>query len=77
MIIDVQGHYTHGTAYEKTLSAWPTLQLAPAQVDTDNDGMPDAWEIAMGLNPNKANDHNYELSKLYTNIEMYLNSITP
>lgn len=77
MIIDVQGHYIHGTAYEKTLSAWPTLQLAPAQVDTDNDGMPDAWEIAKGLNPNKANDHNYELSKLYTNIEMYLNSITP
>jgi hypothetical protein len=77
MIIDVQGHYPHGTAYEKTINAWPALQSAPALVDTDNDGMPDAWEIAKGLNPNKANDHNYDLSKLYTNIEMYLNSITP
>ncbi len=74
-IIDVQGHYPHGTAYEKTLNAWPALQSAPALVDSDMDGMPDVWETKMGLDPNKADDKNYALSKQYTNIEMYLNSI--
>jgi pectate lyase len=77
VIIDVQGHYPHGTAYEKTLNAWPALQSAPALVDTDNDGMPDVWELSKGLNPNKANHNQYDLSKWYTNIEMYLNSIAP
>jgi hypothetical protein len=74
-IIDVQGNYPHGTEYEKTVNAWPALNNAPALLDTDNDGMPDAWEQTKGLDPYKANDKNYELSKLYTNIEMYLNSI--
>lgn len=75
-IIDVQGNYPHGTAYEKTVNAWPTLQTGPVLVDSDNDGMPDIWEIKMGLDPKKADDNNYTLSKEYTNIEMYLNSIT-
>ena len=76
-IIDVQGDYPHGTAYEKTVSAWPSLQSLPALLDTDNDGMPDEWEQKMGLNPKLANDSSFDLSKQYTNIEMYLNSIAP
>ncbi len=75
VIIDVQGHYPHGTAYEKTMSAWPSLNTYPSLKDSDNDGMPDSWEIKMGLDPNKMDDKNYGLSKQYTNIEMYLNSI--
>lgn len=74
-IIDVQGHYPHGTPYEKTIQAWPFLQSKPAPIDTDNDGMPDAWEIKMGLAPNKLDDKNYGLSKQFTNIEVYLNSL--
>jgi hypothetical protein len=76
-IIDVQGNFPHGTEYEKTVVAWPFLKTAPALLDTDEDGMPDDWELKMGLNPNKKDDPLYGISKEFTNIEMYLNSIAP
>jgi pectate lyase len=75
-IIDVQGGYPHGTEYEKTVNAWPTLKSLPASKDTDGDGMPDDWEKENGLNPNDASDASgYKLDKHYTNIEVYLNSL--
>ncbi|MBF0493484.1 MAG: hypothetical protein HQM15_11995 [Deltaproteobacteria bacterium] len=47
---------------------------APSPVDTDGDGMPDAWEIAHGLNPNLADNNGTNLStEGYTNLEVYLN----
>jgi hypothetical protein len=74
--VDVQGGYPHGTAYEATVNAWPTLKSVPAAADKDQDGMPDAWETKYGLNPADANDAaGYKLSKEYTNIEMYLNEL--
>lgn len=74
--IDVQGGYPHGTEYELTVMAWPSLKSLPAPVDTDKDGMPDDWEKENGLNPNDAADAaGYKLSKGYTNIEVYINSI--
>jgi pectate lyase len=75
-IIDVQGGFPHGTEYEKTTNAWPNLQSLPVLKDSDNDGMPDSWELKMGLNPNVADHNKFGLSKEYTNIEMYLNSLT-
>ena len=74
-LIDVQGNYPHGTAYEKTINAWPTLKLLPALIDDDNDGMPDEWEKQMSLNPNSNNASLHTLDKNFTNIEVYLNSI--
>jgi pectate lyase len=76
-IIDVQGNYPHGTEYEKTINAWPLLKTAATLIDKDGDGMPDDWELKMGLDPNKKDDALYGLSKQFTNIEMYLNSIAP
>jgi len=76
-IIDVQGGFAHGTPYEETISAWPNLKNGPNVLDTDKDGMPDDWELAMGLNPKLEESAAYTLSKVYTNIEMYLNSIAP
>ncbi|MGH2553029.1 MAG: pectate lyase [Chitinophagaceae bacterium] len=74
--IDVQGGYPHGTDYEKTVNAWPALKSLIAPVDTDKDGMPDEWEKKNGLNPNDASDASaYKISKTYTNIEVYLNSL--
>lgn len=74
--VDVQGGFPHGTAYDLTVNAWPELKSLPAPVDTDKDGMPDNWERKHGLNPNDPGDaSSYKLSKNYTNIEVYLNSL--
>lgn len=50
----------------------------PADFDTNNDGIPDAWETANGLNPNDASDAlTYSLDEkgYYTNLEVYANSL--
>jgi len=74
--IDVQGGYPHGTAYELTVNAWPSLQSLPAPTDMDKDGIPDEWERRNGLNPATAADASqYKLHTFYTNIEVYLNSL--
>ncbi len=46
--------------------------------DSDNDGIPDAWETANGLNPNDASDatsYSLDSKGYYTNIEVYANSL--
>jgi len=63
----------------------PELQDTGKPADTDNDGIPDAWETAHGLNPNNAadaksysiceNDANNTSQVMYTNLEVYANSI--
>lgn len=55
---------------------WPPLASLPAPIDSDHDGMPDAWEGAHGLNPYNAADRNaYTLNPDYTNLEVYLNGL--
>ncbi len=49
----------------------------PAPTDTDNDGMPDAWESAHGLNPNVGNTNGHTLSSAgYTDLDVYLNELS-
>ena len=75
-LIDVQGGFPHGTAYELTVNAWPALQSLPAPLDTDKDGMPDDWEKKNKLNPNDPADATaFKLDKNYSNVEVYINSI--
>ena len=58
------------------VGGWPELKSKPALADTDKDGMPDKWEAANKLNLADPNDRNlYTLSKTYTNLEVYLNSL--
>lgn len=60
------------------LSAWPELMQGTVPEDSDNDGMPDAWEVQHGLNPYDASDRNgrtVDREKKYTNLEMYMNSL--
>ncbi len=68
------------TTINDELVAYPTLanESRPTGFDTDNDGMPDEWETANGLNPNSAADgKTYTLDERgwYTNVECYLNSL--
>ena len=43
--------------------------------DSDNDGIPDAWETTHGLNANDASDAVKITKSGYSNIEIYLNSV--
>jgi hypothetical protein len=51
---------------------------APAPpADTDNDGMPDSWEVAKGLNAAVANTNATTLSPQgYTDLEVYLSELS-
>lgn len=61
---------------------FPPLNGGSPIVDTDNDGMPDNWEMeqmtAIGVTGNAVSEFNpsaYNLTAKYTNIEVYLNSL--
>ncbi|MCL6260784.1 T9SS type A sorting domain-containing protein [Aquiflexum sp. TKW24L] len=60
---------------QKDVGGWPLLKSLSAPLDTDQDGMPDAWESANKLNPTQSNDREYNLSPYYTDIEVYINSL--
>lgn len=58
------------------VNGWPELKSEEAPLDSDADGMPDAWELLNGLDPNDLSDSKeYKVSKSYTNIEVYINSL--
>ena len=58
------------------VGGWPVLRSAPAPVDSDGDGMPDAWELAHDLNPHDAEDGKaVDPASGYTWLEAYLNSL--
>lgn len=61
-----QGEYTLATAAH------------PADYDSDNDGIPDAWETANGLDPNTPNDastYTLDSKEYYTNLEVFANAL--
>ncbi|MBX2898463.1 MAG: pectate lyase [Cyclobacteriaceae bacterium] len=60
---------------QEDVGGWPVLQSIEPMPDSDGDGMPDAWEVEMKLDPAKANASEKELSTGYTNIEVYINSL--
>lgn len=58
------------------VGGWPEYKKETGPKDTDGDGIPDEWETTNGLNPkSKADGAKYTLSKTYTNLEVYLNSL--
>lgn len=58
------------------VGGWPVYEQENGPKDTDGDGIPDEWETANGLNPKSAADGaKCTLSKVYTNLEVYLNSL--
>jgi hypothetical protein len=58
------------------VGGYPEYKGTP-YVDSDDDGMPDSYEIKVGLNPKDASDATKVAKSKYTNIEEYLNSVVP
>ncbi|MCF0190309.1 MAG: hypothetical protein HUJ96_03495 [Marinilabiliaceae bacterium] len=58
------------------VGGYPYYASTTKPVDSDDDGMPDAWETANGLNPNEASDATLNtIDSNYNNIEVYCNSL--
>jgi hypothetical protein len=58
------------------VGGYPLIRGGTALPDTDKDGIPDAWELAHGLNPFDSSDGSKDLNgDGYTNLEDYLNSL--
>lgn len=57
------------------VGGWPELKSAAAPADSDNDGIPDAWEMAHGLNPRDASDAANIARGGYSHLEEYVNSL--
>ncbi len=56
------------------VGGYPSYKGKP-YLDTDHDGIPDAWEVKNGLNPKDASDAEKIAKNGYANIEVYLNSL--
>lgn len=57
------------------VGGWPALKAGKPLTDTDRDGIPDEWEKRHGLNPHMSDAAGYALSPVYTNLEIYVNSL--
>ena len=75
---------THGTEWNMLLGLRSTTNggvggtgayVRPVNFDTDQDGMPDAWEVAHGLDPAVADNNGDFDNDGYTNLEEYLNEL--
>lgn len=61
-----------GVVYE-----YPSAVMTKEITDSDNDGMPDEWELARGLDPNDSSDYKGDYcGQGYMNIEYYINDLT-
>lgn len=76
-----KGIYTYGDkglidSQEQVGGFLKIVSQTSAELDSDNDGMPDIWEVNNNLNPKDPSDAAmYNLNKQYTNIEVYINSL--
>ena len=74
IIATVRNHNGQIIDYTDQVGGWPTLSSATAPADRDSDGMPDYWELALGLNPTNAADRNLTNNLTgYTRLEDYVN----
>jgi pectate lyase len=58
---------------EKDVGGFPEVDSGTPCVDSDHDGIPDAWESAHHLNPRNPSDAKKLNADGYTNLEHYLN----
>lgn len=80
LIAQVQSYGTQGQIIDTEddngiAGAVGTVAGGTAPPDSDQDGMPDAWESARGLDPNIPDDSGDDDGDGYTNVEEYLNCL--
>ena len=66
------------TETEINVTCYPRLQMDDEDcrvIDTDVDGLPDAYETKVGLNPNDASDGMALTASGYSNLEVFLNGV--
>jgi hypothetical protein len=61
---------------ENEVGGWPDYKSADSPVCSANDGIPDAWKKAHGISLTDANVANAVNDEGYTELEVYLNSLT-
>lgn len=67
---------THGIIdSQNDAGGFPDLRQGNPLPDSDNDGIPDDWEIKNRLNPNTSDAIGRDLDKNYDNIEVYFNEL--
>lgn len=63
---------------QKEVGGWPNLKSTAPPLDSDNDGMPNDWEMRFGFNPTDAADSSQDAdADGYTNLEEFLNGSAP
>lgn len=60
---------------QSDVGGWPEYSSTEPPLDTDQDGMPDEWELLNGLSIIDPNDRNLVGEDGYTMLEKYLNSL--
>jgi hypothetical protein len=76
VIADVQNGTGKIVESQQEVGGWPEFASSTgAPVDSDNDGIPDEWELKHGLNPNDPKDAQAMAGDGYTWLERYLNEL--
>lgn len=73
IVAGVRDRTGHQIDSQREVGGWPELKSAPLHRDSDGDGIPDAWEVEHGLNPQDAHDGNADRNgDGWTNLEEWL-----
>lgn len=72
---DSYGSHTGIIDSQRNGEGWPELKTYNVTVDSDSDGMPDAWEKTMCLDPENPDDRNKTTPEGYTMLEKYINGL--
>jgi pectate lyase len=72
VVRDVRNGTGHIIDRPEEVGGWPTLPAAAPPADRDRDGIPNAWERARGLDPDRDDSGLDRDGDGYTNIEEYL-----